>query len=110
MNDSSLLVLFTGCSRGIGRGIALAFAERGARIAVHYRTRKEAAEGVLRDIRARGGDGFTVAADVTREADVRRMIDRVRDEFGALDVLVSNARPELSEFYQPPMSLTASAW
>ena len=52
---------------------------------------------------------FTVAADVTRDAEIRRLIERVREEFGALDVLVSNARPEMAAFYQPPLSLTASA-
>lgn len=110
MDNTGPFVLITGSSRGIGRAIALAFADRGGRVAVHYHTRKDAADQVLAEVRARGGDGFTVAADVTRDAEIRRLIERVRQEFGALDVLVSNARPEMAAFYQPPLSLTASAW
>ena len=102
--------LVTGSSRGIGRAVALALAERGHDVAVHYHTRADAAEEVLAGIRARGADGFTIPADITKEDDLRRMMERIRAEFGALDVLVSNARPELSEFYRPPLELTSAAW
>jgi enoyl-[acyl-carrier-protein] reductase (NADH) len=44
-------------------------------------------------VRARGADGFTVAADVTKEEELRRIFSQVQAEFGALNVLVSNARP-----------------
>jgi 3-oxoacyl-[acyl-carrier protein] reductase len=67
----------TGGSRGIGRALALAPAERGTDVAVHYHTRDEAAAEVLAEVRARGADGFTVRADVTRERDVRCMLERV---------------------------------
>ena len=102
--------LVTGSSRGIGRAVALALAERGHDVAVHYHTRADAAGEVLAEVRARGADGFTIPADITREDDVRRMMERIRAELGALDVLVSNARPELSEFYRPPLELTSAAW
>jgi enoyl-[acyl-carrier protein] reductase III len=102
--------LVTGGSRGIGRAIALALAERGSKVAIHYHTRADAAAQVLAEVRARGADGFMVSADVTREDDLRRMIDRVGAEFGALDVLVSNARPELAAFYQAPLELSRDAW
>ena len=52
--------LVTGSSRGIGRAVALALAERGMNIAVHYHTRADAAEEVLTEVRARGADGFTL--------------------------------------------------
>jgi len=110
MPAATRFALVTGSSRGIGRAIALALAERGHNIAVHYHTRQEAAEEVLAEVRARGADGFTVPADVTQEHDLRHMLERVKDEFGALDVLVSNARPELAEFYQAPLQLTNAAW
>src|SRR3712207_2462839 len=110
MPPDTRFALVTGSSRGIGRAIALALAERGGNVAVHYHRRAEAAEEVLAEVRARGADGFTVPADVTRADEVRRMVERVRAEFGALAVLVSNARPELAEFYQPPLELTSAAW
>jgi NAD(P)-dependent dehydrogenase (short-subunit alcohol dehydrogenase family) len=102
--------LVTGSSRGIGRAIALELAGQGMHVAVHFHTRRDAAEQVLTEIRERGGDGFTVAADVTQDDQVRRMVQRVQTEFGALDVLVHNARPELADFYQAPLQLSAKAW
>jgi len=109
-SSENAFALVTGASRGIGRAIALELAERGAHVAVAYHTRQDAAEDVLAEIRAGGGDGFTVQVDVTREDDIHRMLGRVEAEFGALDVFVSNARPEFTDFYQPPMALTAKAW
>lgn len=102
--------LVTGASRGIGRAIALALAGRGYDLGIHYYTRQDAAEQVLAEVRDRGASGFTVSADVTQDDQVRGMIERVEAEFGALDVLVHNARPELAEFYQAPLQLSAKAW
>jgi len=104
------LALVTGGSRGIGRGIALKLASRGARVAVHYFRNTEAANETLRGVRQSGGDGFIVQADVTRMDDVSGMIDRVRSEFGALDIFVSNARPEVPEFFQAPFEITLQQW
>jgi NAD(P)-dependent dehydrogenase (short-subunit alcohol dehydrogenase family) len=110
MVSAPRFALVTGSSRGIGRAIALALAERGHNIAVHYHTREMAAEEVLAEIRARGADGFIVSADLTHADEIHRMLARVDAEFGGLNVLVSNARPELPGFYQPPMDLTLPAW
>jgi NAD(P)-dependent dehydrogenase (short-subunit alcohol dehydrogenase family) len=70
MPSHARFALVTGSSRGIGRAIALALAERGSNVAVHYHTRQDAAEEVLAEVRARGADGFTVSADVTKEDDL----------------------------------------
>jgi NAD(P)-dependent dehydrogenase (short-subunit alcohol dehydrogenase family) len=102
--------LITGSSRGIGRGIALKLAAPGARVAVHYYQNEAAAADTLAQVRARGADGFLVRADVTQPEDLRRLFERVRDEFGGLDIFVSNARPELPAFYQPPLDLTLEQW
>jgi NAD(P)-dependent dehydrogenase (short-subunit alcohol dehydrogenase family) len=64
-------VLITGSSRGIGRGIALKLAEDGARVAIHYYQNEAAARDTLAQVRARGGDGLLVQADVTRADEVR---------------------------------------
>jgi 3-oxoacyl-[acyl-carrier protein] reductase len=82
-------VLVTGSSRGIGAAIAQAFAARGDRVAVHYRT-ADAAARVLAG--ALAGDGHMVAgADLADPDGVRRMVDEVAVAFGGVDVLVNNA-------------------
>ncbi len=102
--------LITGGSRGIGRGIALKLAEGGTQIAVHYFRNKEAAQATLEKVRALGSNGFLVQADVCKSEEVRRLFQQVRSEFGSLDVLVSNARPEASMFYEAPMDITLDKW
>jgi enoyl-[acyl-carrier protein] reductase III len=102
--------LITGSSRGIGRGIALKLAERGVNVAVHYYQNEAAANATLSQVRERGADGFVIQADVRRPQDISRMFNRVQAEFGTLDILVSNARGELSTFYQPPMDITLDSW
>jgi NAD(P)-dependent dehydrogenase (short-subunit alcohol dehydrogenase family) len=102
--------LITGSSRGIGRGIALKLAEKGARVAVHYYRNKDAAEKTLAKIRELGSDGFLVQADVCQPEQVRGIFDKVRAEFGSLDIFVSNARTEAPTFYQAPMEITLSQW
>ena len=102
--------LITGGSRGIGRGIALKLAEGGAQVAVHYFRNKEAAQATLEKVRALGSNGFLVQADVCKSEEVRRLFQHVRSEFGSLDVLVSNARPEASMFYEAPMDITLDKW
>jgi enoyl-[acyl-carrier protein] reductase III len=102
--------LVTGGSRGIGRGIALQLAEGGARVAIHYYQNREAAETTLEKVRGLGSDGFVVQADVREPEQIQRMFRQVRKEFPALDIFVSNARPEAPEFYQAPMEITLKQW
>ena len=98
--------LVTGGSRGIGRGIALKLAENGARVVVGYYQNEAAAKETLAKVRERGSDGFAVQADVSRPAEISRMFKQVQTEFRTLDIFVSNARSELSTFYQGPMDIT----
>src|SRR3981189_2242355 len=86
--------LVTGSSRGIGRGIALKLAEKGARVAVHYYRNRDAALATLESIRRLGTDGVLVQADVCQPDEVRRIFQQVRSEFGSLDIFVSNSRTE----------------
>ena len=103
-------VLITGSSRGIGRGIALKFAEEGARIAVHYYRNRNAAQTTLERIGELGSTGFLVQGDVSQMEDVRRIFQEVRSEFGSLDIFVSNARTEAPTFYQAPLEITLDKW
>ncbi len=102
--------LITGSSRGIGRGIALKLAEQGAKVAVHYYQNEAAAKETLAQVKRRDSTGFIVQADVLKPQDISRMFDRVRSEFGTLDIFVSNARPELPFFFSPPMDITLEQW
>lgn len=102
--------LITGASRGIGRGIALKLAENSVRIAVHYYRNESAANDTLEEVRRRGSEGFVVQADVCRPEEITRMFGEVRKRFGKLEILVSNARPEAVEFFQPPMDITLQQW
>ena len=83
--------LVTGASRGIGKGIALAFAAEGADVAIGYRREAEAAKAVVQEIEARGVRGASFAADVRDGDAVRAMVEGARDAFGGLDVVVANA-------------------
>jgi NAD(P)-dependent dehydrogenase (short-subunit alcohol dehydrogenase family) len=98
--------VITGSSRGIGRGIALALAESGVNVAVHYFQNEDAAKETLEQVRNRGSHGFLVQADVTRPEEITEMFRKVKTEFGHLDIFISNARPEASKFFQPPLDLT----
>jgi 7-alpha-hydroxysteroid dehydrogenase len=84
------VAIVTGAGRGIGRGIAYAFAEAGADLVCAARTAAdldETAEGV----RKRGRRALTVPTDVTKTADLERLVEAAEGEFGRIDVLVNNA-------------------
>ena len=102
--------LITGSSRGIGRGIALALAESNVKVAVHYFQNEAAANETLTEVRKRGSDGFVVQADVTKPESIAAMFRKVKAEFGTLDIFVSNARPEVPEFFQVLMDITLEQW
>jgi NAD(P)-dependent dehydrogenase (short-subunit alcohol dehydrogenase family) len=102
--------LITGGSRGIGRGIALKLAESGVKVAVHYYQNEAAAKDTLAEVRKRGSDGVLVQADVMRPEEITSMFRRVREDFGKLDIFVSNARPEIPAFFEGPLDITLEQW
>jgi 3-oxoacyl-(acyl-carrier-protein) reductase len=83
--------LVTGGSRGIGRAIALQLAGLGANVAINYRSGKEEAEAVAREIRAIGPEALVVAADVSEAEQARNLVRQVVEKWGRLDILVNNA-------------------
>jgi 3-oxoacyl-[acyl-carrier protein] reductase len=85
------VVIVTGASRGIGRSIAERFAANGARVVVNYQHGAALAEKVVDGIKAAGGEAMAVQADVSRSADVKRLVKETTDRFGRVDVLVNNA-------------------
>lgn len=84
-------VLITGASRGIGAATALLAAREGYAVAVNYTSNSLAADEVVRQIRAAGGQAITVQADVSSEAQVVAMFEKVDARFGRLTALVNNA-------------------
>ncbi|MGP4043521.1 SDR family NAD(P)-dependent oxidoreductase [Streptomyces sp. 2A115] len=86
------VALVTGAGGGIGRGIALRFAQAGAAVAVHYRTNEEAAHDVVGLIAGSGGRAVALRADLTVESECRRVVREAADwGGGVLTALVNNA-------------------
>ena len=85
------VALVTGGSRGIGRESAIALARGGARVAINHREDKDGANDTLTAIRAAGGDGMLVRADVASAEDVEAMFGSVEEALGPVEILVANA-------------------
>ncbi len=91
LNLNGQVALITGSSRGIGRACALRLAEAGADVIVNYVTSQAAAQDVAQRIQRLGRRAAIIKADVTEYEDVQTMFEFVREKFGRLDILVSNA-------------------
>ncbi|SBV97640.1 3-oxoacyl-(acyl-carrier-protein) reductase FabG [uncultured delta proteobacterium] len=91
LNLGGKRVLVTGGSRGVGRGIVLAFAAEGAHVAFSYHTREEAAWEVEREARALGVTAKAINADLTDTAEAYALYHDARTALGGIDILVNNA-------------------
>lgn len=85
------VVLITGASTGIGAAAALAFARHGSSLVVHYNASRAAAEAVVADVEAAGAAATLVRGDVTKGADVERIVAESIAAYGRIDVLINNA-------------------
>ena len=90
MNFKGKVVLVTGSSRGIGRSIAVKFAKEGASVVINYRSNENEAKAIT-EIISSYSDCMCIQADVSKEKDVKRMIDTIIERYGHLDILVNNA-------------------
>jgi NAD(P)-dependent dehydrogenase (short-subunit alcohol dehydrogenase family) len=93
MTMSPPVVLITGALTGIGRAAAIVFAKAGNRVLVSGR-RRDAGETLVDELRLLGAEAEFVQADVRKEDEVRRLIDRTVERFGRLDAAVNNAGTE----------------
>ena len=89
MNFTNKTVLVTGGTRGIGRAIALAFAKRGARVAVLFRSDQVSADKTLAELEGKGHLAFKT--DVADAEQVEKAVSDVIETFGSLDIVVNNA-------------------
>lgn len=85
------VMIVTGASRGIGAAIAKMAAARGYAVCVNYKSRRDAAEQVVTQIRAGGGEAIAVRADVSQEGETVRLFETVDQELGTVTALVINA-------------------
>jgi len=85
------VALVTGAGVGIGRAIAEALAEAGAKVVLHCHRSRAGAEAVLAEIRAQGGDGWIFSADLADATQARKLVDDAVAAAGRLDILVNNA-------------------
>ncbi len=103
------VALVTGGGKGIGRGIALAFAECGADVAVLAR-RAGDVEAVAREIQARGRRALALTGDVLDDAVIPAALDRVVAELGGVDIMVNNAGGNLDRKQHPLPDIALQKW
>ena len=91
MDFTGKVAVVTGGSRGIGRAIALRLAAAGAKVVVNYNSNETAANEVVRQVQAGGGEAIAVQADVSQPAQAQALVDAAQKMFGRVDILVNNA-------------------
>lgn len=107
LHQHGRVALITGGSRGIGAAIAVRLARSGCHVVVNYFRHRKAAEEVAGEVRAAGMKALIVKANVANEGAVSEMFRQIREEFGQLDILVSNAA---SGVLKPALELTERHW
>lgn len=100
------VAIVTGASRGIGKAIALAFAEAGADVVVASRTVPDL-ENTAAEIRSKGRRALVIATDTSKSEDVQNMVSQTLREFGTIDILVNDAAREVMV---PLMKLREDGW
>ncbi len=101
------IVLVTGSGRGIGRAIALHFAQRGADVIVNFFRNREPAEETAREIEKLGRRAMLVKADVGNLDDLNHLFDQVEKEFNGLDIFIHNAA---SGYNRPALEQKPKGW
>jgi len=101
------VALITGGNTGIGRAVAMAYADEGADVAIAWIAREPEARSLVAEVERRGRAALAMRCEVTREADVRALVDAVVARFGRLDVLVNNAGIQQA---QPITETTLDDW
>jgi glucose 1-dehydrogenase len=99
------VAIVTGAGSGIGQGIAKRLGSEGAKVIINYRGSQAGADEVKKIVDGAGGEGFVVQADVTKMADLQKLVDAAWNQFGSADILVNNAGMEKRyDFWDTPES------
>ena len=101
------IALVTGGGRGIGRAISLALARSGCYVAVNYRERRDDAESAVAEILKRGRHAIALQADVSRAADVTRLVGETESQLGPIEILINNAGKILIQSIE---QMTEESW
>jgi len=107
MEFSDKIALVTGSGRGIGRAIALYFAKHGADVVINFFRNRSPAEETATEIERLGRQALVIKANVGDLNDLNYLFDRIKKEFGGLDILVSNAA---SGYNRPVMEQRPKGW
>lgn len=99
------VALVTGSTTGLGKAIAFALAEKGARVALNYKQNRARAEAALDEFTSAGHDGLLVRASAIDPDEVRRLVAEVEEGLGPIDLLIVNATPD-----QPQRSIEEYDW
>lgn len=84
------VAVITGAGSGMGKSMALLFAAEGAKV-IASDIKADRVDSVVREIESKGGTAISIAINVSKEEDVKKMIDKANNSFGSLDILVNNA-------------------
>jgi 3-oxoacyl-[acyl-carrier protein] reductase len=104
---SGKVAIVTGGNTGIGRAVALAYADEGADVAVAWIAREDQVKTLADAVEKKGRRFLAVRTDVAQEADMRAMVAAVRERFGRIDILVNNAGIQKA---QPITAMTVEDW
>ena len=85
------VAIITGSNRGIGKGIAMAFAKEGCKVVINSYKEDEEARKAVEEIKNLGSDAVFIKANVIREVDIKNLVDNAVEKFGKLDIMVNNA-------------------
>ena len=102
--------MITGASSGVGAALAEKLAAMGARVVVNYSRSEEAANAVVSRISEAGGQALAIQADVSEEADCKRLVSATIEHFGQLDALVNNAGTTTFVPHDQLDALTEDIW
>lgn len=101
------VAVITGAASGMGKAIALLFAQEGAKVVVSD-IKQEAAQITVDEIEASGGQAVAIATNVTQEQQVQQLIQKAVEEYGTLDILVNNAG--IMDNFVPAADVTDDLW
>lgn len=91
MKLKNKVALITGSSSGIGKAIALLFAEEGANVIICSNTSSEDGKQVLKEVKEKDSNAIYIQADLTKENDIKNMFSKIKEKYGKLDILINNA-------------------